>query len=163
MRKPLFARLFALYLAAAGALGAWRAGGLWAGWPVWCLLLPPLAWWGFGALDWWRRGGPVRVSVVVGLVAFVLLSAAGLGVAWVVAEWVDNSRTLRQLPPAARALVGAAVGAAVGGVSWLYQRSQKAVEQAQAGSPDDNVGPVAPDGGGRVAHPGSSPPRPPGG
>src|SRR5262249_40154752 len=66
MRKPVFWRLFALYLAAAAAFGAWRAGALWSGWPVWCLLLPPLACCGLQALDWWQRGGPVQGPGVMG-------------------------------------------------------------------------------------------------
>lgn len=115
MRTPLFMWLFAVYLSAAAAFGAWRAGGLWSGWPVWCLLLPPLAWWGHGALDWWRRGGPVQIPVVIGFVAFVLLGASGFGIAWISAVLMEESRLLQQLPPAVRALIGAVLGATVGG------------------------------------------------
>jgi hypothetical protein len=145
MRKPFFLYLFTLDLTVAAAFGAWRAGELWSGWPVWCLLLPPLAWWGLQALDWWRRGGPVEVLVVMGLVAFVLLSASGLGIAWVMADLMEESRLLRQFPPAVRALIGAALGVTVGGMTLLYVRSQQAVEPPQTSGSDSTVGPVEPD------------------
>jgi hypothetical protein len=133
MNKPLFLWLFTLYLAAAAAFGALRIGELWSGWSVWCLLLPPLVFWAVQALDWWRRGGPVQVLVGVGLVAFVLLCLSGLGIAWVLAVWMENTRLFQQLSPTVRALIGAAIGLAVGGMARRYKLSREAVEPPQAG------------------------------
>jgi hypothetical protein len=142
MRKPVFLWLFALYLTTAAAFGAWQVGALWSGWPVWCLLLPPIALCGTQAFDWWQRGGPIQVLVVMGPAALVLLAAVGLGTAWVTAELMESTRLLRQLPAAVRVVIGAAVGAAVGGLTWHHERSRK--PPGCGGSPpsDDKVGPA---------------------
>jgi hypothetical protein len=144
MRKPVFLWLLALYLTTAAAFGAWQAGALWSGWPVWCLLLPPLALCGYQAVDWWQRGGPVQVLMVMGLVALLLMTAVGLGTAWVTAALVESTRQLRELPPAARAVIGAAVGAAVGGLTWHHERSRE--PPGCGGSPplDGGAGPDEP-------------------
>jgi hypothetical protein len=144
MRKPAFFWLFALYLTAAGAFGAWRAGALWSGWPVWCLLLPPVALCGLQSLDWWQRGGPVQVLVFMGPIALVLMGAVGLGTACVTAALVEISLLLRELPPAGRAVIGAAVGAAVGGLTWHYGRSREPPGCSSSTPSDGSVGHAEP-------------------
>jgi hypothetical protein len=112
--------LLILYLIAAAGYGGWRGPDFWSGWGLWCFLLPPVAWTALTSLEWWRSGGPIRVAVLMSVVAVVGIGASALGIAWGVAE-----ATARwSAEPAVRAVLGVGLGAAGGGLTLLAARSR---------------------------------------
>jgi hypothetical protein len=159
MRKRFYL-LFTVYLMFAAGFGGWRGRDLWSDWVVWCLLLPPLAWCGLQAIHERQGGGPIEVPVVMGVIAFVTIGASGLGIAWVIAEATEKFSA----SPAVRACIGAALGAAVGGLTLLPAKSQKAAELRQESVSESTGGPAesgsATDGGARFVSGTSSSPVP---
>src|SRR5262245_22075416 len=119
--------LLILYLTAAAGYGGWRGRDLWLGWGVWSLLVPALVAATLQLVGEWRRNpswGIVRIHLVMAVVGVAALGGAVLGVAWAAAgatqQWSAQ--------PAVRAVAGAALGAAAGGLALLYARSRKATE-----------------------------------
>src|SRR5262245_54732411 len=120
--------LLIVYLGAAAGYGGWCGRELWSGWGVWWLALPPLACAALIAIGEWRRNWmgwtSVKIALVMGGVGVVGLFAAALGIAWVVAD----GSVRWSLEPAVRAIIGAGIGAAGGGMALLGAKSRKAAE-----------------------------------
>jgi hypothetical protein len=138
--------LLILCLTVAAGCGGWRGPDLWSGWGVWCLLLLPVAWGALTALRWWRSGGPLQVAVVMSGFGIAGLGAAVLGIAWAVAEGTGRWSS----EPAVRAIFGVGLGAAGGGLAWLYATSRKTSDWRETSGSKSTGG---------LAEPGSAPDR----
>jgi hypothetical protein len=121
--------LLALYLTAAAAYGGWSGRDLWAGWGVWCFLLPPAAWAAVTSFRWWRSGGPLRVAVVMSAVGVAGMGASALGLAWVIAELTGRWSA----GPAGRAIAGAGFGAAAVALVWATRNRRHAAAPDRGG------------------------------
>jgi len=136
--------LWILYLTAAAGYGGWRGRDLWLGWGTWCLLVPPLVAVAVKLVGEWRRNpswGIIRIHLVMAVVAVAALGGAVLGVAWVVAEATQQWSA----QPAVRAVTGAALGAAAGGLALFSAKSGKAVEPNQTSGSVSTGGLAEPD------------------
>jgi len=144
--------LLILYLTAAAGYGGWRGRDLWLGWGATWLLLPPSALAAWNAVAEWRRNphwGILRIHLVMAAFGVVALGGIVLALAWVVAEATAEWSAW----PAVRAVAGALLGAAGGGLALLGAKSRKAAEPRRANGSEDASGPagptVAPDEAGR--------------
>src|SRR5262245_8771609 len=92
--------LLIAYLAVAAGYGGWRGPDLWAGWGVWLLVLPAVAWGAVSAQQGFRSGVPLNVVAAMTAFGVVGLGAGALGIAWGVAEAAGRWST----EPAVRAV-----------------------------------------------------------
>jgi hypothetical protein len=132
-----------LYLTVAAGYGGWRGGDLWLGWGVWCLWLPPIAWAALKIAGEWRRNpywGTIRIALVMMAIGVACLGGTVLSLAWVVAEATERWSAV----PALRAIVGVGMGAAAGGLAWLYAKSRQPAELREGREPDSSGGPAEP-------------------
>jgi hypothetical protein len=140
--------LLILYLTAAAGYGGWRGRDLWLGWGVWCLLAPPLAAAALQVIGECRRNphwGIIRIHLVMAVFGVAALGGAVLVLAWVVAEATEQWSA----QPAVRAVAGALLGAAGGGLALLGAKSRKEAEPPPTSASEGARGPgepaVAPD------------------
>ena len=133
MGKLTWTLLF-LYLTAAAGYGGWRGRDLWLGWGVWSLLIPSLVAAAIILTGEWRRNpywGIIKIHLLMAVVAAATLGGAILGVAWLVAEATQQLSA----QPTARAITGAAFGAAASGLALLSARSRRATQPPQTHEP----------------------------
>jgi hypothetical protein len=137
--------LLILYLTAAAGYGGWRGRDLWAGWGVWCFLLPPIAWAALVALGNWRRnpmgGTSIKIALLMGGVGVVGIGGSALGIAWGIAEATGRWSS----EPAVRAIVGVGLGAAAAGMALLAAKSRTAAEPRETSGSESPGGSAEPD------------------